>query len=329
MSTDKDKNILKFLSKVILIALLIVFLIRSFLIESYTVSSTQMETAIEQGDNVLVNKTAYGIRMPITLLSIPFTFDTFFGRKSYSSLVEIPYKRFFSVSVGRNDIVLFNNPTEIEKPADKRVLILSRCIALPGDTIEMREGSYIIDNKRYVYSPDYTEEYVYSFFSESIIADAADEQDIPLRNRKQHGDTVSVLLNKYEAFIINQVIPDSLAVKHLETEPINYKFVIPYQGQTIALTDQNLDIYKQTILTEQENNISFVSNKLVRDGKVQEYYTFMEDHYWVLSDNKTNSIDSRNLGFIPFSHIVGRADYIWYSSDNGNTRWERCFSSLK
>lgn len=127
--SSKKKNIYIFLGKVILITLLIVFCIRTFFIEPYTVSTAQMETALVNGDRILIDKTAYGIRMPMTILSVPFTFD------KYSDMIELPYKRIFESNVKRNDIVLFNNPSDTLRPLDKRELLLSRCIALPGDSV--------------------------------------------------------------------------------------------------------------------------------------------------------------------------------------------------
>lgn len=134
MSSSK-KNICVYLGKVILITLLIVLIIRCFFVESFTVSSSQIETTLQVGDEVLIDKTAYGIRMPITVLSIPFTFDQLWGKRSYFSAIQLPYARLFTGQISRNDIVLFNNPLEEDKPLDKRSLLLNRCCAVPGDTV--------------------------------------------------------------------------------------------------------------------------------------------------------------------------------------------------
>lgn len=134
MSSSK-KNIYVYLGKVILITLLIVLIVRSFIAESFTVSSSQKETTMLTGDHVLIDKTAYGIRMPITILSVPFVFDRLFGRQSYSTAIQMPYARFFTGQIGKNEIVLFNNPLEVDKPLDKRSLLLSRCNGIPGDTV--------------------------------------------------------------------------------------------------------------------------------------------------------------------------------------------------
>ncbi len=151
--SSKKKNIYIFVGKVTLVTLLIVLSIRCFLIESFTVSSLQMESTLSENDKVLIDKTAYGIRLPVTVLDIPFTFDNIFGFKSYSSALQFPYKRLFGDEAGRNDVILLNHPLETQKPLDKRSLILSRIVGLPGDSIEIRGEDININGQGYLASP--------------------------------------------------------------------------------------------------------------------------------------------------------------------------------
>ena len=238
------------MGKVILIALLIVFLVRCFLIEPYTVSSSGMAASLLNGDRVLVDKTAYGIRMPVTLLTIPFTFDRFLGMKSYSDAVQLPYKRAFEGRPGAGDIVLYNNPVETDLPLDKRMLVLNRCAALPGDSVT------------------------------------------------------------------------------IEDPAIFYRFAVPYKQMEIELTEKNLNLYKQIILSEQEGSANVGRNNRYIDGQVQSAYVFREDYYWMLSDGGKDVPDSRTLGFSPMKCIIGKARLIWFSSENGNVRWDRCFTTI-
>lgn len=329
MYFGNKKNIILFLGKVTLITLLIAFVIRTFFIETYSVSSSQMQTALLHGDVVSVDKTAYGIRMPITPLCIPFAFDSILGIKSYSSALELSYTRLLESKPLRNDVLLFNNPVDISKPVDRRSLITSRCIALPGDTIAVRQDVYLINGRPYVISPDFMEEYLYLANYELLIKDAFSEYDIPFRNRKQNSDTISVYLNKYESLLVNQSLPDSLALVHHETIHLDYTFVIPQRAAIIDLTPQYVAIYGKAILGENNQQGFIKDGKLYVDGNELTSYEFKDDYYWVLSDNPANSIDSRSIGFVPFSHIIGRVNYILYSWDKDGLRTERCFSSLK
>lgn len=316
--SSKKKNIYIFLGKVILITLLIVFCIRTFFIEPYTVSSTQMETALVNGERILIDKTAYGIRMPITILTVPFTFD------KYSDIVELPYKRIFESSVKRNDIVLFNNPLDTLRPLDKRELLLSRCVALPGDSVHVKNGIFRINERDYVCSPDVTKEYFIKTSNRKNLTEVINELEISVPSSRIEADTVFLRLNKLEAFILNKSLPDSMQVTTLIDTVSNYKFLIPAKDKTINLDTETIAIYKHIILMEKGSKAKIVDNKLYILGEEQRRYTFTDNYYWMLSDNTLKSSDSRSLGFIPFKNIIGKGRFIWYSPVKG-----RSFSTIK
>lgn len=329
--SSKKKNIYVYLGKVILVTLLIVLLVRTFFLESFSVSSSQMETTLLKGDKILINKTAYGIRMPVTLLSIPFTFDNVFGIQSYSAALQAPYKRFFARSMGRHDIVLFNNPLETDKPLDKRSLLLSRCVALPGDSLQVENGLFIINGRPYSGCPNTMEEYSFKVSAKKELDDIAKELHISVPLGTVQGDSVITHLSRYDAFVLNESLSDSLTLVLCKKDTLkSHTFLIPFKGKIIDMDENNLIMYKQMILQEQKGkDVKIENGELVIDGIKQIDYTFEDSYYWMLSDNSIHSIDSRSIGFIPFSSIVGKASLIWHSSDENGTRAERCFSSIK
>lgn len=329
--SSKKKNIYVYLGKVILVTLLIVLLVRTFFLESFSVSSAQMEMTLLKGDKILINKTAYGIRMPVTLLSIPFTFDKIFGIKSYSAALQAPYKRFFARSVDRDDIVLFNNPLETDKPLDKRSFLVSRCVALPGDSLRVENGLFIINGKPYSGCPNTMEEYSFKALAKKELEDIAKELQIFIPVGTAQGDSVITHLSKYDAFVLNESLSDSLTLVPCKKDTlISHMFLIPFKGKIIDMDENNLIMYKQMILQEQKGkDVRIEKGELLIDGIKQMEYTFEDSYYWMLSDNSIHSTDSRSIGFIPFSSIVGKASLIWYSSDENGTRKERCFSSIK
>lgn len=318
---QKKTKILKWWGKVFLIALLVVFFIRVFFIQPYTVSSSQMETALLKGDRVLVNKISYGVRLPITLLSIPFTFDRLFGIKSYSDLIQLGYNRLFSDVVRRNDVVLFNNPLEIGKPLDKRSLYLSRCVAVGGDTIKVQDGNFYLNGIESVFSPDLQHTFRFEKNSKDTVFSIIKSLNIRPRDLKIDSTSVYTTLSRYEVFLINQKLNESIRLELDTKEKISYDLVIPAAGMTIALSKFNIPLYSQII----EDEIG----KAVKINNMKSY-TFRYNYYWFLSDNVEEAIDSRTLGFISEKNIIGKASIIWYSSgQEGGPRWNRIFSCVK
>jgi len=85
------------------------------------------------------------------------------------------------------------------------------------------------------------------------------------------------------------------------------------------------------LLTEYEGNTLEVKGKqILINGEVATNYTFKQDYYWMMGDNRHNSQDARAWGFVPFDHVVGKPVFIWMSYNGGirNPRWERFFTTV-
>ena len=106
---------------------------------------------------------------------------------------------------------------------------------------------------------------------------------------------------------------------------------IPQKGKSIKLTLDNLAIYERPIRTYEGNTLEVTDDgKIIINGQEASEYTFKMDYYWMMGDNRHNSLDSRYWGFVPEDHIVGKPIFIWWSSDPdrsgiGGIRWNRLF----
>ena len=288
--------------------------IRTFLFELYPISSNQMEGNLITGDRVLIDKTAYGIRFPSNVL-----------------LLKIPYIRLGERDVNLYDIIVFNNPFPSKDPLDKKELLISRCVALPGDTIQIIDGEFSINNKLYPHSINTIDTYSFVKENKDIISNIIQDLDIDAKYETLDSNRVVLTLSKLEAYSINEILPDSLSLVRLEKDTINsVKFVIPHKGRSIPLNKLNITLYKDIIETETEGNLTISGeNKCKIRGKEQDTYTFTDNYYWVVSDNSQEPTDSRTIGFIPSKNILGKASVVGYSSSNYNIRWDRFFSSIK
>ena len=108
---------------------------------------------------------------------------------------------------------------------------------------------------------------------------------------------------------------------------------IPEEGKTVALTLETLPFYKQVIVEYEKNTLEVNGNEILINGQVAKDYTFQQNYYWMMGDNRHNSEDSRYWGFVPFDHVVGKPVFIWMSWNTngkglGKIRWERVFTTV-
>jgi signal peptidase I len=108
---------------------------------------------------------------------------------------------------------------------------------------------------------------------------------------------------------------------------------IPEAGKTVQLTQQSLPLYKRIIENYEGNTLEANGNTIKINGEVATSYTFKQNYYWMMGDNRHRSEDSRYWGFVPEDHIVGKPVFIWMSWDTngkglGKIRWERLFTTV-
>ena len=361
-------------------------IIRTFIFEAYVIPTGSMEKTLLVNDFLFVSKLSYGPRLPNTPLAIPFVHHTapIINTKSYLEWIKLPYKRLWSSPVQRNDVVVFNYPVGdtvigayqsnmnyydalrdeyrgdrqaildrddiIVRPVDKRENFIKRCVAIPGDTLQLKDAILYINGQ-----PAYVPPHSSTFYSVQTKGQILDEETLEKDfnvetdpERQQFGvignGTYMIDLSAEEAERMKKLPYVESIVKDIKTynpavfpnDTAHYKCSedfygpvwIPKKDVTITLTSENIAFYRRIIAVYEQNTLEEKDGKFIINGKETNQYTFKMNYYWMMGDNRHNSQDSRFWGYVPEDHVVGRASLIWFSW-NGGPRWSRIFRAIK
>jgi signal peptidase I len=272
--------------------------------------------------------------------------------------------------VKRNDVVVFKvpgiaenkypNPVRdewIDYPVDLKTNYIKRCVGLPGDVIEVTNQQVIV-NGTPAENPELMQ-FSYMIVSKSEISERNLEkfgigpEDIAQYGRVS-GNEVRYVMHltddnaaelRKQAYITSVELQQTKKEVDKSTFPGNMNYypwnrdnygpiTIPKEGMTIELNDSTLAMYGETIVKFDHNeNAKIEDGKLVIDGKTVTTYTFKQNYYFMMGDNRHNSLDGRFWGFVPQDHIVGKAFFIWLSIDPNQSffykiRWSRFFKMI-
>ncbi len=263
----------------------------------------------------------------------------------------------------------------VVRPVDRRENYVKRCVGLPGDTLQITDGQVYIDGQAIRNPKDMQFNYFVQttgpYIPDEMFRDLGISQedrmlmtqdlgweaglaDMGLDRRDAQGRLTPVYhlpltrsmyealagntrlisrIVKEPAFYSGDMFPQNLYTKW---DRDNYGPVwIPAKGATITLTDDNLPLYERCIEAYEGNRLERKADGIYINGQKTDTYTFRMDYYWMMGDNRHNSLDSRYWGFVPEDHIVGRPVIVWLSLDkdrgwfDGKIRWNRLFKVVK
>ena len=326
-------------------------LIRWAFMEAYVIPTPSMENSLLVGDYLFVSKMNYGPRTPQTPLQVPLTHAKMWGFldfiPSYTSAVQLPMYRFPGLSeVERNDVVVFNYPLEFEHPTDLKTHYIKRCVAIPMDTLEIKDTQVFVNGQQSENPVQMQFEYAI-VTNKSISERTFKKYDIWDFSREKWGYRAHALpdevMKMKELTFVEDVVMLKDQWKTRFPDPVslpwsvdNYgPLVIPAKGLTIDLDQEMVAKYGSTIRDyENLDNVEVRDDQLYKDGELMTQHTFRQNYYFMMGDNRHNSQDSRYWGFVPEDHVVGEASFIWLSIDPNESffskiRWSRLFNGIK
>ncbi|RKT00095.1 signal peptidase I [Flavobacterium sp. 123] len=354
----------------LLFAVIVATLVHTYFIQPYTIPTSSLEKSLLVGDFLFVSKMNYGARVPMTTVALPMVHDTipFLKRKSYLTWPELPYLRLPAMqSINRTDIVVFNWPADtvykfrddtgrrVDKPIDKKSNYVKRCVGIPGDSLSIKDGIVYINGKELILPERAKPQFSYKvaldgktpidfeyLFKDMDITDGAGFID------DQKKDTLFIAALTAAGAERLKNVPGITGVKRIISKDVengifphinkwnrdNFgPIYIPQKGKTVALTMETLPFYKTIITDYEDNKLNVNGSEIVINDKVATTYTFKQDYYWMMGDNRHNSEDSRYWGYVPENHIVGKPIFIWLSIDSNakgldKIRWERLFTTV-
>ena len=293
---------------------------------------------------------------------------SYLNKKQLPFLSELPYLRLPGFQkIKRNEIVCFNWPVDTfknmyftdkyyYKPIDKKTNYVKRAVGIAGDTLEVINGYVYINGeknqlpKRAKLQFSYLVQPKKNKFNQKVMINNYDITDRfgPINSNYTYkfmgiSDAALEKLKKDTnvEWIKKDTLPKGVKDPSVFPQKPSYNWnndffgpvYIPKKGTTIEINKDNIPIYERLIKIYENNDLYMLDSDVYINGIKTNQYTFKQDYYWLMGDNRSNSQDSRSWGFVPFDHVVGKPGFKWlsiYYNGKGfdKIRWDRMFTTV-
>ena len=227
------------------------------------------------------------------------------------------------------------------RPVDRRENYVKRCVGLPGQTLQIKNRIVYLDGKPNK-EPDNVQYNYYMKLRTQFPIDLIDQLGLSTEDLASFNSRGNLPLTANSAKVLasRKDVVESIAISTdsnpWDIYPLNGNYGwtrdnygpvwIPKKGASLKLTMDNIALYERPIRVYEGNDLQIKGGKIYINGKEAHTYTFKMDYYWMMGDNRHNSLDSRYWGFVPEDHVVGKPICIWWSSNpDGGIRWNRLF----
>ena len=271
-------------------------------------------------------------------------------------LTKFPADDYYTVkrTIGRQAAIKNYGPLKV-RPSDKKDHYVKRCVAVAGDTLEIVNGRVYIDSEPQEVWPGVQNTYTVVTTGQRINPMMLDKLGLNISELYFDPSLPGYPAMPLTAAMLEEVkaIPSVQSVnENIDAYPPDYPdsyitifpfspdykwtrdnfgpIWIPQKGVTVQLTMENLPLYERIITSYEGNDLQLKDGRIYINSEEAQSYTFQQDYYFMMGDNRHNSLDSRYWGFVPEDHIVGKPAMIWLSIDGNkkfpkNIRWRRFF----
>lgn len=224
--------------------------------------------------------------------------------------------------LARNQVIAFHDPSVSDKAIAKKPIKVSRLIALPGDTLLIYEKTIYVNGEqvnldvpvfmkyRISTTPDFDKTILtdmpHDAFQE-LVENMAYELHCSPKTAAEIGrlDGVTAVHLKwdmrgqasYDIFPISQYLPWN--------KDYFGPLIIPKKGTVTEIHFRNYDVYKHIINVHEGNRSFSRAQKIHINDELVDDYTFNQNYYFVINDNRDLPSDSRDFGLLPENHIIG------------------------
>lgn len=309
-------------------AIIVMVILRTLFFDLFRIPTPSMEKNLLVGDYLFVSKLHYGTRTPMTL-GVPFT-------QIYLPGLEFPHTRLPGFSkVKRGDAVVFNWPDDNVDVIERRMHYIKRIMGLPGESIAVDEKQVVVNGEVIPLQEGMQQYWSVTKTDPRVQLNRSALQELGITDIIQTADpaVVRMIATEESADIIanwpwvsqvepavataNSVYDAAMYPPGRGWTPDNYGPVtIPAEGMTVTLSSDNWPVY-ETVISRFEGHDTgrTADGRFTIDGQPISEYTFQQDYFFAMGDNRDNSEDSRFWGFVPMDHVVGKALVVYFSWD--------------